>query len=202
MASIMMDSVKFSWNPSTDAQTPANILTYNLRVGSSPGSSDVVSANANLQTGKLLSQVSGNAGRTNSFTISGLANGTYYWQVQAVDNGFAGSMFTAEQSFTVDNSPVSSEIINETPLAFELKQNYPNPFNPSTNIEFSVPSSGQVVLEIYDINGRKIQELVNESLSAGSYTATFDASSLASGLYLYRLRTAANVLTRKMTLIK
>ncbi len=202
MASIMMDSVKFSWNPSADAQTPANILTYNLRVGSSPGSSDVVSANANLQTGKLLSQVSGNVGRTTSFTITGLANGTYYWQVQAVDNGFAGSMFTTEQSFTVDNSPVSSEIIDETPLAFELKQNYPNPFNPSTNIEFSVPNSGLVVLEIYDINGRKIQELVNETLSAGSYTATFDASSLASGLYLYRLRTAANVLTRKMTLIK
>ena len=102
----------------------------------------------------------------------------------------------------VDNSAVSTELSDETPLTFELKQNYPNPFNPSTNIEFAVPVSGHVVLEIYDINGRKIQELVNETLSAGAHSATFNASNLASGLYIYRLRTGSNVLTKKMTLIK
>ncbi len=202
MVSVMMDSVSFTWDASTDAQTPANILSYNLRVGTAPGLSDVLSANANLATGKLFTQTSGNAGQQTKFKLSGLANGTYYWQVQAVDNAFAGSAFSAEQSFTVDNSPVHTEQLTDSPLEFELKQNYPNPFNPSTVIEFAVPVNGHVNLEIYDINGRKVQELVNESLAAGSYSATFNASNLASGLYIYRLRTGANVLTRKMTLIK
>lgn len=202
MVTVMMDSVTFTWDASTDAQTPVSILSYNLRIGTAPGLSDVLSANANLATGKLFTQNSGNAGQKTSFTISNLVNGTYYWQVQAVDNAFAGSAFSAEQSFIVDNSAVSTERSDETPLTFDLKQNYPNPFNPSTNIEFAVPVSGHVVLEIYDINGRKIQELVNETLSAGAHSATFNASNLASGLYIYRLRTGSNVLTKKMTLIK
>lgn len=202
MVTVMMDSVTFTWDASTDAQTAASILSYNLRIGTAPGLSDILSANANLTTGKLFTQNTGNAGHKTNFTISSLVNGTYYWQVQAVDNAYAGSAFNAEQSFIVDNSTVSTERNDETPLTFELKQNYPNPFNPSTNIEFSVPVNGDVVLEIYDINGRKVQELVNETLSAGSHAVTFNASNLASGLYIYRLRTATNVLTKKMTLIK
>jgi rhamnogalacturonan endolyase len=81
-------------------------------------------------------------------------------------------------------------------------QNYPNPFNPTTNINFSLPVSGDVKLEVYDINGRLISTIVNERLTAGSYTHTFDASYLASGVYIYRLRTSEFTIVKKMLLIK
>ncbi|NGP90105.1 T9SS type A sorting domain-containing protein [Fodinibius halophilus] len=92
--------------------------------------------------------------------------------------------------------------LNEIPNRMELKQNYPNPFNPSTVIRYGVPKQTEVQLNIYDVLGRKIRTLVNTQKSAGRYEASFDASNLASGLYLYRLKIGAKVLTKKMMLIK
>ncbi|MDE2957691.1 MAG: VCBS repeat-containing protein [Bacteroidota bacterium] len=91
-----------SWSAATDPQTPSPGLTYNLRVGTRPGGSDVMSPLSNLETGARLVSKRGNAGHNLSWTLSNLAPGTYYWSVQAVDQAFAGSGFTAEQQFTVD----------------------------------------------------------------------------------------------------
>lgn len=94
------------------------------------------------------------------------------------------------------------------PNEFILKQNYPNPFNPSTTIEFSLPYSGNVTLEIFDILGRKINTLVNEYLSYGSYKIAWKGNSdnnqmLTSGVYLYKLNfNNDNLLIKKMILIK
>lgn len=98
---------------------------------------------------------------------------------------------------------------------FRLGQNYPNPFNPSTRIRFSVPSprvgeagngkrgeSEMVTLKVYDLMGREVRTLVNENLNAGSYETTFDATSLASGVYFYRLSCGGQSLSRKLTFIK
>ena len=91
----------------------------------------------------------------------------------------------------------------ELPLAAELDQNYPNPFNPSTTIRFTMPSSGNASLVIYDILGRRVATLFsNREFSAGTQLVEFNASELASGVYLYRLATDSGIQTRKMTLLK
>lgn len=98
----------------------------------------------------------------------------------------------------------SGEYDEMDPIVKQLRldQNYPNPFNPATNISFQLPERSDVSLRIYDVVGREVAILVNEQLSAGEHTATFDAGSLPSGVYFYRLETATGSLSRKMTLIK
>lgn len=92
--------------------------------------------------------------------------------------------------------------IKELSTDFSLKQNYPNPFNPVTNIEFTIPQSSEVSLKVFNILGQEISTLVNKQMNAGSYTVDFDASSLSSGVYIYRLEAGQNVMTMKMTLLK
>jgi len=89
------------------------------------------------------------------------------------------------------------------PNQIQLFQNYPNPFNPSTTISFSLNQSTQLTLNIYSINGSLVQTVANGSFNSGSYQVSFDAGTLASGIYFYRLETEmGEVLTRKMTLLK
>ncbi len=99
------------------------------------------------------------------------------------------------------NIPTSNERTQQ-PRAFKLNQNYPNPFNPATNISFVLPTSGRVRLQVFDISGRLIQTMVDKSLSAGEHSMVFDAGSLSSGMYLYRLETPYGVSSKTMTLIK
>ncbi|MDP1676042.1 MAG: T9SS type A sorting domain-containing protein [Bacteroidota bacterium] len=85
---------------------------------------------------------------------------------------------------------------------FELLQNYPNPFNPATNIKFSIPQSGMVSLKVFDILGREVMNIFNQFQEAGSYTVNFDASKLATGIYMYRLESGSFSSVKKMMLIK
>ncbi|MDR3609574.1 MAG: T9SS type A sorting domain-containing protein, partial [Ignavibacteriaceae bacterium] len=85
---------------------------------------------------------------------------------------------------------------------FTLSQNYPNPFNPSTKIRYSIAYRGNVTLKIYDIIGKEISVLVNSIKEPGNYEINFNASGFASGIYFYELRSAGNMLTKKMILIK
>jgi hypothetical protein len=95
-----------------------------------------------------------------------------------------------------------TEIDPEIPEDFGLGQNYPNPFNPTTRIPFELATDGVVTLEIYDITGRRVATLLNEYRSAGRHQVTWNATNLASGVYLYRLTTPESAFTRKLTLIK
>jgi glycosidase len=97
-------------------------------------------------------------------------------------------------------SPVSLE--NVLPRSFALKQNYPNPFNPNTSIDYVITSDSDVNVSIFDISGRKIATLVNGYQSAGEYSLLFDASKLASGVYMYKLTSGRHQETRKMLLLK
>lgn len=91
---------------------------------------------------------------------------------------------------------------NQIPERFYLYQNFPNPFNPVTKIYYTLPVSGNVKIEIYDLLGQKIQTLQNEFKEIGSYIVDFDGSNLSSGLYFYRIESGSYVETKKMLLIK
>ena len=85
---------------------------------------------------------------------------------------------------------------------YHLYQNYPNPFNPTTTIRFEVPSSQKVVLSVYDVLGRKVEILYNSVAPAGITALQFDGSNLASGAYIYTIKTTNLVTSRKLMLLK
>jgi hypothetical protein len=98
--------------------------------------------------------------------------------------------------------PTGAEQIPETPEKFSLEQNYPNPFNPTTRISYSIPSPAYISLKVYDMLGNEVVTLVNEERLAGNYTVTFNASSLSSGTYFYKLQAGSFIETKKMLLLK
>jgi hypothetical protein len=88
------------------------------------------------------------------------------------------------------------------PTAFGLDQNYPNPFNPSTSIRYALPQGAHVTLIVYNVLGQEVAKLADDVQAAGYHTVTFDASSLGSGVYLYRLVAGKEVFLKKMLLVK
>jgi Secretion system C-terminal sorting domain len=89
-----------------------------------------------------------------------------------------------------------------SPVSFSLSQNYPNPFNPTTVISYKVTASSHVTLKVYDILGRDVVTLVNGLQSAGEHSVTFNAASMPSGVYFYRLQAGTSTVVRKMLLMK
>jgi hypothetical protein len=88
------------------------------------------------------------------------------------------------------------------PVRYTLSQNYPNLFNPSTTIEFSLPISDNVQIEIYNIAGQKIETLLNKGMPAGDHKIDYNARNLASGVYLYRIEAGRYQEVKKMVLLK
>jgi hypothetical protein len=138
----------------------------------------------------------------------------------AVDD--SGNVYVTGQSYggsgtsmdycTIKYSKKSTDVKDETksrekPSDFGLSQNYPNPFNPTTKIEFTLPKSGFVTLQIYDVLGRKVKTLVSEHLSSGYKSVIWDGKNddgkdVASGVYFYQLRVGDFSEPRKMVLLK
>jgi hypothetical protein len=104
----------------------------------------------------------------------------------------------------VDEIPTSNEPGNtvSVPKDFSLSQNYPNPFNPSTKISYGIPVSDLVTLKIYDVLGKEVMTLVNQKQEAGNYQVEFNAASLPSGMYVYRIKSGNFVETKRMMLLK
>ncbi|MBN2009388.1 T9SS type A sorting domain-containing protein, partial [candidate division KSB1 bacterium] len=88
------------------------------------------------------------------------------------------------------------------PKEFEIAQNYPNPFNPTTTINFSLKKAGDVTLKVYDAVGREVATLVNGHKAASTYNVEFDASGLASGMYIYTIEVDNQKVSKKMVLMK
>ncbi len=98
---------------------------------------------------------------------------------------------------STNNEEIQSDLGN-----FKLHQNFPNPFNPTTTIYFDIYQATEVLISVYNINGTKILELVNGFYNSGSYSVDFDATNLASGTYIYEMRTQDIVESKTFTLIK
>jgi len=139
-----------------------------------------------------------------------ISDGLFYPFIDALAfdvNGYAfagslgGGLYKSTSSTPVNN------IRNIVSTTYLLEQNYPNPFNAKTKIKFNIKKEyrsqeSEVKLSIYDILGRKIEDLVNEKLQPGSYEVTFDGSNLASGIYFYKLTSGEFSETKRMILLK
>jgi hypothetical protein len=101
-------------------------------------------------------------------------------------------------------SPTAVGVADEktNPAEYALFQNFPNPFNPATIIKYQVPVTSSVKLSVYDVIGREVAVLINETKTPGEYTATFDAKALSSGVYIYRLEAGNFVQSKRMLLVK
>jgi len=130
-----------------------------------------------------------------SHTDQSVTSGTYYYRLKQIDY---------DGSFTYSDV---AEVEISLPIEFALAQNYPNPFNPSTSIQFSLPVDAQVKINIYNLVGEKAAEIASGNFAAGTHKVNFNASTLTSGIYFYRLDatgTDGNTFSSigKMTLLK
>lgn len=130
-----------------------------------------------------------------TFTDRGLASGKYNYRLKQIDyNG----------NFAYFN--LSNEVEIGIPSKYEMSQNYPNPFNPSTKINYDLPFDGNVSIKLFNMVGIEVATVVNNPHAAGYYTISFDASSLSSGIYFYRIfaegKGSSFISTKKLTLVK
>ncbi len=106
------------------------------------------------------------------------------------------------RAYEEENNPLPNPIVKSVPQKYLLAQNYPNPFNPSTKIDYSLPENSSVKLNIYDITGKLVLNLVNEIQVPGKYEVDLSSSSLSSGIYLYRLTANGFMDTKKLVVLK
>ncbi len=136
----------------------------------------------------------------------GTLNGSLYFdsfQLTYTEGSNPSGFFVFDdlRAVTLLVTSIDDEGIN-LPTEITLNQNYPNPFNPSTNIEFGLPNRSEVRIELYDMLGRKVDTIFEGTKSPGVHIINYDASALASGMYIYRLVTGNTAISKKMMLIK
>ncbi|MDP3149140.1 MAG: T9SS type A sorting domain-containing protein [Ignavibacteria bacterium] len=131
-----------------------------------------------------------NSPKEYSFTDKSAASGKYLYRLKQLDND---GQYTYSKEVEVDLG---------TPTAFALEQNYPNPFNPTTSIQYSVVSSQNVTIKVFNVLGKEVALLVNEKQEPGTYTVEFSTANLASGTYIYRMQSGEFVQTKKMIVLK
>lgn len=175
-------------------------------------SSDIkVTLSGGAQAKNIFWQVSGEAtiGTNAQFEGIILSKTAINFRTGASLNGrvLAQSAITLDQNAITQ--PTSSSVVTSVeetegslPDTFTLSQNFPNPFNPSTVISYQIPVTAEIRLEIFNMLGQSVALLVNEQKAAGLHTVNFDASSLSSGIYIYRIQSNNFNQSKKMLLIK
>ena len=182
-ATMIGESVQLLW-----FNTP-NTISYHLQISE------------NTSFNKLFLDLPNLAGNTYKLDFVKGNPATLHWRVRSIiDSGEAGTWSTP---FFFSRAPLlSNGDRGETPIHYSLDQNYPNPFNPTTNITFSLPTTTHVRLEVLTILGQTVSVQLDQTMSRGNHTITFDGSALSSGVYLYRLTTPEFTQTRVMNLVK
>lgn len=160
-----------------------------------------VSFNANMSLSNDIAMTSGSTitlASTDGITTISSADG-----VQTI--GVAGTGGSAKMvAGGGSGGPITpdTEVVISRPGRYHLSQNYPNPFNPVSVIRYELPMESEVLLEVYDILGRRVAVLVSEMKQAGVHQVSWDATNMASGLYIYRLRAGDFIQSRQMMLVK
>lgn len=147
-------------------------------------------------TGSLIGNV---VAGSNSYTDPAKFVGNFFYQITGVYD-IGESEPSNEASVTVTR--INNDEDKNIPDEFKLFQNYPNPFNPTTTIKYLLPAKSNVTMEIYDVLGKEIKLLLNEIQVQGSYEIKFNAESLTSGIYFYRITAGDFIETKKMLFIK
>ncbi|MAC04830.1 MAG: hypothetical protein CL671_08990 [Balneola sp.] len=179
------DSLTYTWQAATDSLFTNIVINANVGTNLSYdiafGDLDTILVDLGVESG---------------------ANATIYHRVIASDGSDESSSDT--RSATLERGTLTSNENGglDSPTRFSLDQNYPNPFNPSTKISFSLEKAAPTQLVVYNMLGQKVATLVNERLNAGEHTFNFKADNLSSGIYIYRLQSASQSITKRMTLIK
>jgi hypothetical protein len=174
-------TLTFSWNPAAGA------TTYRLQVATNPAfTTTFFDDSTNTTTSRQIASLTSSA--------------AHYWRVRAKNVG-GSSDWSNIWSFTTGTTSVS-ERGKATPTDFSLNQNYPNPFNPSTTILYALPKTTFVRLTVFDPLGKEVETLVSTIQAAGEYEIHWNASSLNSGVYLYRLQAGNFVEVKKMILLR
>lgn len=139
---------------------------------------------------------------TDSLVVNALS-GTHNYSFYAIAKDNVGNIQSVKPT-AVSTSFTSAveEYGSEIPFIYSLEQNYPNPFNPTTTIRFSIPKKTNVLLEVFNLLGQRVSQLVNQELSPSKYEISFGSAELASGIYFYRLTTSDFVQSKKMMLLK
>jgi Secretion system C-terminal sorting domain len=136
----------------------------------------------------------------------GIGNRTVRLKLVVDDNlatGYSLGKIYSDESVLGKNNVKQIAFTGSNPVTtYELTQNYPNPFNPSTTIKYQIPRSGNVTVKVFDILGAEVATLVNEVQNEGRYEVNFDASKLASGVYIYRLQANDFSASKKMILLR
>jgi len=124
---------------------------------------------------------------------------SYYWQVYSMTDEYQGPKSEYRRFVTPALTGVTDV---ELPNRFALNQNYPNPFNPATTISYSIAKSSEVVIKLFNIQGKEIATLINDQQPQGNYKIDFDASQLSSGVYYYQINAGNFTETKKMVFLK
>ncbi len=177
------NSVTVAWDRATDAQTPSGGLGYNLYIGTTSATHDVVTPSSNPASGIRYLASLGNTSQDTSFTINSLGDGTYYWSVQAIDNGFMGSVFAPEESFTINAVGI------DDPENRKRIRLFPNPAQ--THIDIRMPDAGYQ-LEIYNALGNPVI-----SQPGTGFFIRIDVEGLAPGLYMVQIRNNGQVFVER-----
>lgn len=174
-SSVTGSNVVLSWNDSTDNETPTNQLTYNIYVGTASGTTDVISPMSNLNTGYRKVVSIGNSQYKNQVILENLPDGTYYWAVQSIDNQYEGSLFSVEQTFSINDRLSLDEFDDKVSVKY-----YPNPVNDRLMI-----SSDQNIekVTISSFTGQTLNTLSIEDLTS----FYIDFADFDSGIYFVSL---------------
>ena len=179
----------FSWNKTS--QIRINFpweLTYDLYIDN-----DETFSNPFLITGI----------EDTTYQIDSLGVGQTYYAKVLARNYYGDSLWSSNiTGFYIDRNATGTEETKELPSEFKLEQNYPNPFNPTTTIEYIIPSSGFVELNVYNLLGQVIANLVNEIKPAGIHKIKFNAIEFPSGIYFYKVDFNGSHKIRKLILLK
>jgi hypothetical protein len=172
-------TVVLNWSTATEKNS--NRFEIERSLATSSNWSSVASVKASVLS---------NSTKSYTYSDTKLQTGKYQYRLKMIDND---GTFSYSKVQTADIA---------SPKEFSVSQNYPNPFNPSTTIAYQIPVDSKVVMEIYNIAGQRVSELVNQDMSAGYYTANFGASKLASGVYIYRVMAVDKVSGNNFSSIK